>query len=219
MSIPEDLKPEIARRRASDIGYLLVNDEWIVQEILNERKKEEQEQEEARKKVKAEKENKKKIEDTKDKVNSTGDGNTFSVEVNYSQTLAEMIAAGKYDRKNDDINEKYFPIPKIPAGPVKVALNLELVHFNRFISSDEVIAELKKRGLLPATLPELLAFGVAYPEKQREFPIVALGSVRQDWHGRSVPCLWGLSGGRHLDLLYFEVGWHDFYRFLAVREV
>ncbi|MEK7659441.1 MAG: DUF5701 family protein, partial [Patescibacteria group bacterium] len=36
--IPPDLKAEIARRRESCIGYLLCSDEWIIQEIENEKK-------------------------------------------------------------------------------------------------------------------------------------------------------------------------------------
>lgn len=145
----------------------------------------------------------------------------FKVTVDYSQSIAEMVAAGKYDWKNDDITEKHFPSPKLPAGfPTKVELNLELIHFNRVISSDEALAELKKQGLRPATLRELLAFAVSYPEKQREFPIVALGSVWRRWDGsRCVPCLWGGSVGRYLGLGYFGDGWGGYDRFLAVREV
>ncbi len=36
--IPPDLQAEIARRRESCIGYLLCSDEWIIQEIENEKK-------------------------------------------------------------------------------------------------------------------------------------------------------------------------------------
>ncbi len=145
----------------------------------------------------------------------------LKVVVDYGKSLAEMIAAGKYDGYiNPDITEKHFPIPKIPAGlPTKVELNLKLVHFNKVMTSDQVLAELKKQGLRPATLPELLAFGAAYPDKQREFPIVALGSV---WRGpsgdRSVPGLWGCAGGRGLDLGWFGGDWGGYYRFLVVRE-
>ena len=145
--------------------------------------------------------------------------NIFPVIVDYSRTLSEMISAGKYGWVNSDITDQHFPLPKIPTGlPTKLELNLELVHFNRFISSNDAIAELKKRGMRPATLPELLAFGEQYPEEQRKYSIVALGSVWQDWGGRIVPCLWFDAVGRGLGLSWFEGGWGDGYRFLAVRE-
>jgi len=147
--------------------------------------------------------------------------NVFKVVVDYGQPLDEMIAAGKYDGYiNSDITEKHFPIPKIPAGlPAKVKLNLELVHFNKVMTSDQVLAELKKQGLRPATLPELLAFGAAYPDKQRESPIVALGSVWRLPDGyRYVPCLWSFADERDLNLSWFGDGWNEFYRFLVVRE-
>ena len=100
-------------------------------------------------------------------------GSSFKVTVDYSKTLEQMIADGKYDWKNSDIKAKNFPLN----GQGTTAVNIELVHFNRNIESDTALAELDKMGLRPATLPELLAFGAKYPDKQREFPIVALGSV------------------------------------------
>ncbi len=155
-------------------------------------------------------------------------GNLFKVVMDYSQSLADMIKAGNYNWVNSDITEKNFPLPKIPAGlspstssgqATKVELNLELIRFNRSISSNDAIAELKKMGLRPATLPELLSFGSTYPEKQREFPIVALGSVWQNWLGfRLVPFLWSASDRRDLYLPLVECDWPEGYRFLAVRE-
>lgn len=147
-------------------------------------------------------------------------GNLFKVTVDYSKSLAEMIAAGSYDRKNNDIADKHFPIPKLPAGlPTKIELNLKLTYFNKCVTSEKAIAKLKKRGLRPATLPEMLAFGAAYKEKQREFFIVAFGSVWRNLDGhRSIPCLWGSSSERGLGLGWFESDWRPRYRFLAVRE-
>ena len=142
-------------------------------------------------------------------------GDLLTVTVDYSRSLAQMIAAGKYDWVNDDITEKHFPMK----GNGKVELNLELAHFNKYISSDDAIAELKKRGLRPATLWELLAFGAKFPETQREFPIVALGSVWRDLDGdRNVPYLWGHADERSLGLCWYDHDWSDNYRFLASRE-
>lgn len=135
--------------------------------------------------------------------------------VNYDQSLAEMIAAGKYDWVNGDITQKNFPVK----GKGQVELPLELVHFGRLVGSDEVLAECERRGLRAATLPELLALGAAYPDPQRQFPIVALGSSWRDRVGdRFVPLLAVDGRGRGLRLRWFEGEWRDYDRFLAVRK-
>ena len=87
------------------------------------------------------------------------------------------------------------------------------------MGSDEVLKKLEKLGLRPATLPELLAFGATYPNKQRKFPIVALGSVWRYWEGyRFVPYLWENGARRDLGLGWLERGWDAYYRFAAVRK-
>ena len=142
-------------------------------------------------------------------------GSSFKVTVDYSKTLEQMIADGKYDWKNSDIKAKNFPLN----GQGTTAVNIELVHFNRNIESDTALAELDKMGLRPATLPELLAFGAKYPDKQREFPIVALGSVWRSLNGdRYVACLCCDGSKRFLRLFWLEDGWAAFCRFAAVRK-
>jgi len=127
--------------------------------------------------------------------------NSFKVTVHYDRRLDRMIADGKYDWKNSDINSKNFPIE----CNSKVEVNVELVRFKRLMESDNFVHELDKQGLRPATLPELLAFGATYPEKQRELPIVALGSVWRRWGAhRFVACLWGVASGRGLGVYWFE---------------
>ncbi|MEK7078409.1 MAG: hypothetical protein AAB911_02465 [Patescibacteria group bacterium] len=139
--------------------------------------------------------------------------NVFPVTVDYTRTLSDMISAGHYDSVNDDITADHFPV----SGEGVVEVKLELVHFDRVMESDDVLKELDKDGLRPATLAELLAFGAKYPDIQRQFPIIALGAVWQNRRGyRSVPALWGSSIGRFLDLHYFDDGWDGYYRFLAV---
>jgi hypothetical protein len=138
----------------------------------------------------------------------------FPTRVDYGKSLAAMIQAGRYDYANSDITEKHFPVA---SGPTEVSI--ELVHFDRVMTSDEILAELDRKGLRPATLPELLAFGVKYSEKQREFPIVALGSVWRGWVDlRHVPYLWGDAGLRNLDLDWLGNWWDVHSRFAAVRK-
>ena len=153
--------------------------------------------------------------------------NIFAVEVNYDQTVGEMIKAGKYDWKNFDINSQNFPVNHRQRGE----MDIYLVHFDRLMEFEGVIPELDKLGLRPGELPELLAFGAKYPDVQRRFPIVALGSVwlrrfpivafgsvwRNPVGDRLVPYLCRRASERDLGLFWFVGTWPDFCRFAAVR--
>lgn len=140
---------------------------------------------------------------------------SFTIKVDYTKLLADMVAAGKYDYANEYIVAKNFPIE----GTCSVETELVLVHFDRAIQSDDVVKEMKQMRLRPATLPELLALGAKYPDLQREYPIVALGS---SWVGsggrRRVPCLDYWSARRYLYLRWFGPGWDRCCRFAAVRK-
>jgi len=131
-------------------------------------------------------------------------------------SLQEAIDAGKYDYANDDITAKHF---EMPDGEIVVDTEIVLFHPDREIESDDAIAEMEQFGLRPATLTELLAFGETYPETQREFPIICLGSswVNADGH-RYVPYLEYWNDGRSLYLNWFDFEWYDYCRFAAVRK-
>ncbi len=93
----------------------------------------------------------------------------FPVTVDYKKTLGEMIKLGKYDRKHGSAQ----------AGPGRnrhdvARVDIVLVCFDRQMQSKDALLELDKMGLRPAALPELLAFGAAYPQQQLAFPIIAL---------------------------------------------
>lgn len=140
----------------------------------------------------------------------------YPVVVDYAMSLADMIAAGRYDWTNSDITAGHFPF----TGEGKAEVAIELVHFGRVIKDgDEGLRELDKMGLRAATLPELLAFGEKYPDMQRQFPVIAFGSVWQDRGGfRDVPGLWKGDRKRSLDLRWFGGGWLKNGRFAAVRK-
>ena len=139
----------------------------------------------------------------------------YKIVVDYTKSLEQMIAAGCYDWVNPDITAERFPI----TGDGQVELEPELIHIGRDMSSDEVIADLDKRGLRPGTIAELLAFGATYPEVQREFPIVALGSVAEVHGYRRVACLYRSDSERNLHLDWFDSDWDGLYRFLAFRKL
>ncbi len=142
-------------------------------------------------------------------------GDIYSVFVDYSISLVNMIKAGKYDWINDDITAEHFP----NTGSGKAEVDFQLVHLNKSANSEEVLLHMEKNNLRPATLFELLAFGAKYPELQREFPICALGSswVLRDGD-RRVPYLGRYDSGRGLSLDWFDVDWDGCWRFLAVRK-
>ncbi len=142
--------------------------------------------------------------------------NVFPLVIDYTQSLAEMVATGKYSAGavNTNITEEHFPVETGEANVQSV-----LVHLDRTVDSDQVLRELDKRGLRPATMVELLAFGAQHPDAQRQFPIVALGSVWADPDDdRRVGCLWGRPASRELHLSWFDGQWGAHCRFLAVRK-
>lgn len=139
----------------------------------------------------------------------------FRVAVDYSMSLDEMIAAGHYDWMNSDITAKHFPV----SGGGQREVELELVHLNREASTAYVLEELERRGLRPAKIAELLALGANHPELQKQFPIIAFGSVWRDPSGlHYLPFLRGRSDERDLDLYDYDFHWPFKCRFLAVRE-
>jgi hypothetical protein len=133
-----------------------------------------------------------------------------------SLSLSDCIALGKYDWVNDHINEKNFPTKTKRDYEVEY----RIFHLNKYISSESAIAEMEKEGFKPGNILELLKFGDNQPELQRQFPIVALGSVwRNANDGRIVPVLDYVGGKRKLDLYRFGHDWLDRYRFLGVRNI
>ncbi|MDP3729825.1 MAG: hypothetical protein Q8R26_03740 [bacterium] len=127
---------------------------------------------------------------------------SFPTKVNYDLSVESLVEHGRYDWKNRDIISDSFRTGR----KGEANLSLELVHLNQEITSEEVLKELDKRGLRPAELHELLSFGIKYPEEQRKYPIVALGSVWRNLNGvRGVAGLVG-GGGWHGD---WRGGWRD----------
>ena len=135
--------------------------------------------------------------------------------VDYSRSLEVMIAAGHYDWKNDDITAKRFPLK----GDGTQQFEAKLFHFNRNVSSEQAVEAIKADGWEPAQIEHLLAFGEKFPEEQRKYPIIALGSVARVGGDRHVPCLSRGGARRRLRLGWWDVDWYDDYRFLAVRKL
>lgn len=139
----------------------------------------------------------------------------FRLVVNYDESVETLVKRGKYDWTNDSITSKNFPTKRTGTSEVVV----ELVYLNRAVSTDEALAELDRMGFRPAELKELLVLGAEQPELQREFPIVALGSVWQYPDGdRRCAYLGRYADGRDLDLYWLGRDWYGHCRFAAVRK-
>ena len=119
----------------------------------------------------------------------------FRLTVNYSQTLEQMITAGQYDWKNDDITAKRFLIK----GDGIVEFEARYFHF---ISSEDAIKKIEAADTAnpwsAAKMEHVLSHGKTFSEEQRKFPIVGLGSVARVSGGRRVPCLDGGVSERRL---------------------
>jgi hypothetical protein len=133
-----------------------------------------------------------------------------TVTIDYRQTLDQMIAAGGYDHVNRHITESSFPV----AGGDAAERELTLVQIGRVASTDELLQQLEKLAVRSGRIEELLAFGAAYPQAQRQYPIVAVGALDEY---RRRPFLWGSPRVRHLDLRFDERIWGGNIRFLTVR--
>ena len=137
----------------------------------------------------------------------------YLVPVDYGMSVERLIWLGHYDSVNINITSQNFPTKRKD----KTELTIVLAHFNRLTSDDEVIRELDKVGYRPAEAHELLAFAVKYPDIQRKFSILALGSV---WRSSDkypfVLCL-DSYGIRRLKLSSSGT-WNEVCRFAAVRK-
>lgn len=139
----------------------------------------------------------------------------FSVKVDCTRSLVQMIKAGKYEWVNNGITAEHFSIE----GEGTQEKEVVLFHFNKVMTSDNVITEMKKQGFRPARIEELLALGEFHPDVQRQFPVVALGSAWPDPESnRGIPYLSWDGFGSSLDLNWFGHEWRGGCRFLAVRK-
>jgi len=139
----------------------------------------------------------------------------FTVLIDETRTVEELTAEGKYDWSNRNVTSKNFPRSKGGTGMEK---DIALFHFRKTMTSEQVIAEMEKENYRPATCQELLALGIAQQELQRDFPIIALGSVCVLDGNRCVAVLYGGAVGRSLRLYWFDDDWDDVCRFGAVRK-
>ncbi len=103
----------------------------------------------------------------------------FHLTVDYSQTLEQMIADGNFDLKNREITSKHFPVK----GEGVVQFECCYFRFDSYISSKDAVKRIETANTenpwMPAQTEHLLSNGKQFPEDQRKFKIIALGSVEK----------------------------------------
>ena len=142
---------------------------------------------------------------------SAGTEGTYPTIIDYSLSLATMIKAGEYDWIDDEITEKQFR----PKGKGIVKHQLVLCHYGLIIETGKIMKLMAAAGLKESPIEDLLAFGATYPEEQRKYSIIALGSTVGITGNRDVPCLNEDGSKRSLNLHWYAHRWPVAYRFLA----
>src|SRR3990167_8743105 len=94
-------------------------------------------------------------------------------------TLQQLIDPWKFDYVNSDITKKNFSLEDRSLDEYKV------FHFDKYISSKEVIEEMEKEGYSPANAYELFT----WKEWNGKVFVIALGSVAEVDGARRVLCL------------------------------
>lgn len=122
-------------------------------------------------------------------------------------TLKQLIDKQKFDWVNSDITEDVFPLNTLRSNEYK------LFHFDRFISSEDVVKEMEKEGYLPANIYELLG----WKDWNEKDLVIALDSVGEVDGDRYVPYLYRSVSERSLRLAWWDVVWIAYCRFLSVK--
>jgi len=145
---------------------------------------------------------------------TTNGGNVFPITLRGKKAFV-LVAFSEYDYVNSLITDERFPIAKHEPVPGTI----ELVEFDHHPTSEEVLAEFKKRGLERPTYEHALNFGIDHPEEQRKWPIIFLHEPVLNSYGfRSVLVLRGYSGKRFLSLFLLDNEWGRHDVFAGVRK-
>ncbi|MEK7613242.1 MAG: hypothetical protein AAB449_03820 [Patescibacteria group bacterium] len=139
----------------------------------------------------------------------------LTLSVDYGRSLDQMIAAGNYDWKSDDITAEKFLV--VVNGVEQ--FEARIFHFDSTMPSGVAVEAIKAAGFEPGKIEHLLSFGEKYPEEQRKYPIIALGSVAEVNGNRYVSYLCRFDARRSLDIRWWGFDWSGRYRFLAVRKL
>ncbi len=135
----------------------------------------------------------------------------YPIEVK-ATTINELVKQGCYDWSDPAIKDGHFNID------VPHRAEIILLHFQDRMDGETALKALWRNNFRAASMPELLTLGIKYPKLQKDFPIVALGSIVRYIGGRRfVGCLYYEAGERKVYLRWFDCDWYNHVRFAAVR--
>lgn len=143
---------------------------------------------------------------------------TFVVTVLYARTFENMVSDCKNDYVDPEVSEAMFPI----FGEGEKTSLLQIITFDEFVYTSDVVARFQTLGLKAAKIEHLLALGESHPDFQRNGRIVALGSTyccaTNSYNYKIAPLLEGHKDVRLLCVERTDIGWSKGYHFLAVEE-
>lgn len=140
----------------------------------------------------------------------------FPLTVDRRKGLLRMIEEGHYDLSDSQIRQLHFKASARGGQVTGRLLRCEPTLRDHAIT-DDMLRGMRRRRLRPASVEELLAFGVQYPDEQCTAPIVALGAQGKIGDGVTyIPYLLGSGSKRFLRLRRNSQRWPSGYRFLAV---
>ena len=151
------------------------------------------------------------------------EGGLYTLDVEYGLTFEQQVAAGKYDWKDSAVQPNRWLIE----GSGNQKFQAELLHLpspkKGYNTTDEVLAEAKRHGLIRPSAEHILAFGAQHPNVQKEFPVVGLFEEKHCWRSSDgslgVLCLNFVSRERNLCVDWLSVEWHERCRFLFLRNI
>lgn len=135
-----------------------------------------------------------------------------AVVVNCDAPISELVRQGRYNGV-DTLTGNTFPDDQF-CGRGRVGRILWLVNFNHVMTTRDARRHLREAGMRPATLRELLSFGIMHPNMLGEFAVVSLDSCSFE---RSLVPVLAAPGGRRSLLAAWLHAWDEDTRFLAVR--
>ena len=137
----------------------------------------------------------------------------FSITTTGEEKTSALLKRGKYDWADSAIGDDLFPIEHHEPKEREIVL----ITFQHDPTSEEVLAEFKRRGLERPTPEDAFVFGVTYPDEQKKQPVVFLHKPVRVLGHRHVLVLCESARERYLYLSRFDLGWTRDYVFAAVR--
>lgn len=142
----------------------------------------------------------------------------FLADVNYHQSYANLLNAGKYGWAGENMDPFFMLRVKPKAVGGIATIYFAVVQFNNVISIESAVDILKQKGWRLAVIDEMLVFGAKYTEEQKKYPIISLSKIGSIGFGNKVVgYIYNGKRGRELNYAMPHSYWFtNAFRFLAV---